>query len=179
MLTYPELERLAVRYLHKFIGGQYVNRDNIDTMVSGLLDSMTKYDASKGTKLTTYLHKKGFWVAKMIAKHVKAKYKKPQIYSLDAATEENYNWYDVIPEKEKTDHISSDVVDFLLQSKFLNERDRDVIHMIFVENKTLKECGEKYGVSLQAIDQRLKNVLYLMNASYKSKEHLKEIAGGK
>lgn len=176
-VDFKKLEQEAIRYLIKFLGKKYVNQDNIDTMVRKLLQSMQTFDSTKKASLSTYLYQRALWTAMHIKKNVIKTYKE-NVASLDLALTKDSNGreitlYDVIPQKEES---NINMMDKILQSKFLTERDKDIIHMIYVEDKTLQECATKYGVSPQGISQALKTTLLDLKICYKSREHLKSIS---
>lgn len=54
-------------------------------------------------------------------------------------------------------HISSnDFIDLVLSNPRLTDRDRKIMRLRFVEDKTLTECGEPFGISESRVSQLLK-----------------------
>lgn len=47
--------------------------------------------------------------------------------------------------------------------ELLSESERDLIIMLFFENKTERECAEFYGVSQKNINKKKANILYKLN----------------
>lgn len=65
---------------------------------------------------------------------------------------------DAIIEKEKTESISY-LVDSLLDSDILSEKQKDQIKLYYIEGNTLSKIGKKYGVSREAVRQNIKRAI--------------------
>lgn len=170
-----EYEKLAQQLIVKHIGKANLNSDTIDYVTRSLLQSHFKYDPTKGASLKTYLYRRSYFACMKVLRNSRTRSKEVDFTTLSAKINDvDVKFENTIPDRE---YANYDVVDYILNSKFLSEQDADILSMIYIEGKNQADCAEKYGVSRQAISQRLEKILLTLKICYKSKEHLLNIVG--
>lgn len=65
---------------------------------------------------------------------------------------------EILIEKENAE-ISESLINEILNSNILSDKQKDHIRMYYFENQTLEKIGEKYGVTREAIRQSIKSSL--------------------
>lgn len=65
---------------------------------------------------------------------------------------------EILIEKENAE-ISESLINEILNSDILSDKQKDHIRMYYFENQTLEKIGEKYGVTREAIRQSIKSSL--------------------
>lgn len=65
---------------------------------------------------------------------------------------------DIVIEQE-SDEIAHKLIQDILGSDILSDKQKDHIHLYYFENQTLEKIGEKYGVTREAIRQSIKSAI--------------------
>ena len=108
----------------------------------GFMHACRKYNATRGTKISTYSQ---FWINRYIIEYIKKLNKKKQ------------NEFLINYKIEQSPHY--DIISFI-NLKALTPREYDVIYKRYYQQKTLKSIAKIYGVNYNTIKSWIKTALF-------------------
>lgn len=113
----------------------------------GLVEAASRFDAMRGNSFMTYAYPR---ILGAIQDHLRSIGRLPSI-SLEAKGDEEFALKDTISAKESSD------IDEVLEvvSSDLGEQAQNVLRLYFVEDYSMKEVGQQFGVSESRISQLL------------------------
>lgn len=183
--TYMLLAKKAIsKFANQFYNGlsakMLKDEDAISSVANAIMMADWRWDENyqneKGTKKTKYSYRNqcALWaIQTYVSKNSKrVKNKKHNVYSLDHVTESEdalsmHNYTEdnkvVDPAEEvmnsENKMILSDLINKLLNSPLLTDRQRDYIKLYYFESYTFDKIGKKYGVTREAVRQGMNKAL--------------------
>ena len=176
--TYLNLAKKTInKFAPKYISKEMLSSEEaISDIASAIMCADWKFDPDRfgktGQKKTLYSYRNqcAIWAIKS---YITNKYKKASNneYSLDFVFNNKENAFiDYIYNKKSKDPLDQlienedqmniiDLIDKLLSSNIVSEKQKDQLRMYYIENKTLANIGSKYNVSREAIRQSLKRAI--------------------
>lgn len=187
--TLPTYINLAKKTISKFAPSFYSglrnellsNEDAVSDIAQAIMTADWKWDKNRtgheGKSKTKYSYRNqcAIWA---IQTYISNKYKKKNMsFSLDssyddtdvgsfAARLEDKSMSDpaeIVSSHEETEYINSMIQD-ILSSDILSDKQKDQIHSYYFENKTLLQIGQEYGVTREAIRQSIQKGLNKIRA---------------
>lgn len=129
----------------------------------------------KQKSLYSYRNQCAIWAIKT---YVTKRYKKTKNYqntlSLDFM-DEDMKMLNVVADTKQTDpqdilimkenrEISKELINSLMQSTIISERQKDYLYMYYIDDNTLEKIGEKYDVTREAVRQGIKSAIKKIQA---------------
>ena len=147
------------------------NEDAISDIASALMTADWKWDKNRtgfnGKSKTRYSYRNqcGLWAIKT---YISNKYKKRKIkLSIDTVSNDDMKTYantipdtsacdpvDIVSAKEQSKNLKM-IIQKLLSSDILSDKQRNQIYKYYFEEKTLLQIGKEYGVTREAVRQNI------------------------
>ena len=151
------------------------NEDAISDIASALMTADWKWDKNRtgfnGKSKTRYSYRNqcGLWAIKT---YVTNKYKKQKNkLSIDNISNDEMKTYaghiqdtsvcnpaEIVSQKEQSQQLRT-IINKLLDSSILSDKQRNQIKKYYFENKTLLQIGKEYGVTREAVRQNIQKGL--------------------
>lgn len=183
MLEYVSLAKKTInKFAPQFYNGlnkeMLHNEDAISDVATAIMYADWRYDpdrtGSTGMKKTLYSYRNqcAIWAIQTYITNKYKKNKNQENMSLDFSfkNDETLSYHDTVSdnkqpepiqlliEQEHTENMKRDL-EVLLDSGIISEKQKDQLKMYYMEDKTLSEIGEVFGVSREAIRQNIKRAI--------------------
>jgi hypothetical protein len=139
------------------------------------------YQNEKGTKKTKYSYRNqcALWAIQThVSKRSKKSKKYNNVYSLDYISETDdslsaHNYTEdnrvlspeqIVINNEENNSLKR-LIDAMLQSNCLSDRQRDYIRLYYFEDYTFDKIGKKYGITREAVRQGLNKALDIIRSN--------------
>lgn len=184
MSEYVSLAKKTInKFAPKFYNGlnkeMLSNEDAISDVATAIMYADWRYDpnreGSSGMKKTLYSYRNqcAIWA---IQTYISNKYKKSKTYesmSLDfglSHDESSSSYYNIICDNKQKDPLDNLIdqeeqdnmkydLETLLNSGIITDKQKEQLKMYYVDDMTLSEIGEVFGVSREAIRQSIKRAI--------------------
>ena len=185
--TYLLLAKKAIsKFANQFYNGlatkMLKDEDAISSVANAIMMADWRWDDNyqndKGTKKSKYSYRNqcALWaIQTLITKNKKINKKNIKTYSLDFIpdNDDGLSTYDLTedtkcadPEKISIDNENvqnlKDLIEKLLNSDCLTDRQRDYIKLYYFESYTFEKIGKKYGITREAVRQGLNKAIEII-----------------
>jgi len=183
--TYLLLAKKAIsKFANQFYNGlatkMLKDEDAIASVANAIMMADWRWDDNyqndKGTKKTKYSYRNqcALWaIQTLVTKNKKLNKKNIKTYSLDFMLDENndsLSAHDLTVDTRAKDpeEISienenkknlTDLIDKLLSTDYLTDRQKDYIRLYYFESYTFEKIGQKYGITREAVRQGLNKAI--------------------
>jgi len=183
--TYLLLAKKAIsKFANQFYNGlatkMLKDEDAIASVANAIMMADWRWDDNyqneKGTKKTKYSYRNqcALWaIQTLVTKNKKLNKKHIKTYSLDFMLDESHDSSSAHDLTEDTrvkdpEEISienenkqnlTDLIDKLLSTDYLTDRQKDYIRLYYFESYTFEKIGQKYGITREAVRQGLNKAI--------------------
>lgn len=167
---YDALEKYIEQGICKIIGYNFVNKDNIDKVVSKVIFYNHKYDPSKNMSYDSYIY--------MIVKTACLSIYK-ETYTRRTRKNKFIKNYliDRQPTIDKYKESSESfmyLVDTIINNDNITHEERTILEKRYIESKSVKQVAFELSIKKKDVHRIIKNVILKIRSLYKNIESLEE-----
>ena len=169
------ISRLAPKFYPSLAKEMLISDDAISMVATAIMTADWKWNPEYRSKTNTvrtqraYRNQRAIWaIQKWLSEKKKKKYTLSLSYEYKTGSSEHstltgiladkkaYDPSDLIANKDEVQN-NKKIIDELLNSSLINNKQRAYITEYYLEDKTLQETGDKYGVTKEAVRQGIMN----------------------
>lgn len=160
---WENVKKLMFKIMRGFVQSMktpnYIDIEDIEQeLYFSLVTAVNSYKPHKGYKLTTYLN---YAIKNTLDRDILSTNQKntqETSYNIPVGENEDCELLDLLPDIESTDFVvDMELIDLQREVRnavdLLPSREKSVITLYWLENKTYKECGEILGVGIETVRQ--------------------------
>jgi RNA polymerase sigma factor (sigma-70 family) len=139
----------------------------------GLVEAANRFNPDLGIKFSTFAYLR---ILGSICDYLREYYKinkNINIFSLNTATDEqDFSFADIIP--AKTEHKIEETLEFFTLG--LDQQAKKIIQYYFIDGYTMKETGDKLGLSESRVSQLIKFYKFLIKNNFTKTDLVEKLA---